>query len=371
MKTYQVAVLPGDGIGPEVIGEARRVLEATGRLFGFRLAMVEGLIGQAALDATGKLWAPETFQIARESHAVLMGPVDGRRGQHPTSLNHPKQALTKLRGWLGTHTTLRPIKTYRALADCSPLKPNQQAFDVLVVHDHASGLPYGTPRSLEMQTDELVATNTQIYSTTEIARVARVACRAAAERRGRVTSVDQSKDLETGELWRDVAELVAETTPGVALTRVDADNFMFDLVRCPSRYDVVLTNQTIGELVAMTAAGLTGSYAIHPAAYVGGTTSIFQPSHGAALDLAGRGTANPIAAIRAAAMLLNHGLHQEQEAAAQAIESAVEDVLNSGILSADMSASGRSTRTTREIGDAVIHALEGRAPGVEFRAAMP
>jgi 3-isopropylmalate dehydrogenase len=371
MKTYSVAILPGDGIGPEVIGEARRVLEATGRLFGFRLTMAESLIGQAALDATGKLWAPETLQIARAAHAVLMGPVGGRRDEHPTSLNHPKQALSKLRAWLGTHTTLRPIKTYRALADCSPLKPEGQGFDLLVVHDHASGLPYGTPRSLELRGDELVATNTQIYSTTEIARVARIACRAAAERRGLVTSADQSKDLETGELWRDVAELVAAFTPGVTLTRMDADNLMFDMVRCPSRYDVVLANQAIGELVAMTAAGLTGSYAVHPAAYVGGTTGIFQPGHGAALDIAGRGTANPIAAIRAAAMLLNHGLHQDQEAAAQAIESAVEDVLNSGILSADMSASGRSTRTTREIGDAVIHALERRAPGAEFRAAMP
>lgn len=354
MKSYKIVVLPGDGIGPEVIAEARRVLEAACSLFGFHCEIAEGLIGQAALDATGKMLPPETLRLAREADAVLLGPVGGARWEHPKGINHPKQAVMKLRGWLGTYATLRPIKTFEALAGISPLKPEVRTFDLLIVHDHSSGLPYGTPRGMEQQGDETLARNTQLYSSREVERVARVAFEAAIERQGRVLSVDQSKTLETGELWRDTVEKVSLAYPGVRCERIDHDNFAFELVRNPGRFDVVLSEVTIGELFSVTAAGLTGTYAFHPAAYIGESASIFQPKHGAAPDIAGRGIANPIAAIRAVAMMMDQA---EQESAAVVLEAAVEEVLNTGFLPADACASGATSRTTREIGDAVLAAV--------------
>jgi 3-isopropylmalate dehydrogenase len=382
MKSYKIVVLPGDGIGPEVISEARRVLEAACSLFGFHCDIAEGLIGQSALDATGKMLPPETLRLAREADAVLLGPVGGTRWEHPTGINHPKQAVMKLRGWLGTYATLRPIKTYEALADISPLKPEVRPFDMLLVHDHSSGLPYGTPRGMEQQGDETLARNTQLYSSREVERVARVAFEAAIERQGRVLSVDQSKTLETGELWRDTVERVSLDYPGVRCERIDHDNFAFELVRNPGRFDVVLSEVTIGELFGVMAAGLTGTYAFHPAAYIGESASIFQPRHGAAPDIAGKGIANPIAAIRAVAMMMDLAFREEQEAAAVVIEAAVEEVLNTGFLPAEICASGATSRTTREIGDAVLAAIQRIVTaeptlrtldrgGVEFLAAEP
>lgn len=375
MKSYKVAVLPGDGIGPEVMAQARRVLEEAARLFGFRLELTEGLIGQTAIEATGKALPPESLTAARQADAVLLGPVDGPRWERVVGLNHPKQAIYKLRGWLGTYATLRPIKTYHALSGLSPLKHELQNFNVMFVYDHASGLPYGTPRSLGYETDELVARNTQVYSASEIARVGRVAFQIASERQKRVLAVDMSQKLETGELWRDVMELVMAEHPDIALERLDADNFMFNMVTHPGRYDVVTAEATTGELLAATAAGLTGAYAVHPAAFVGGATGIFGPVHGAALDIAGTNTANPIAAIRAVAMLLDHGVHQEQDPAAEAIERAVEQVLNDSLMPADVCPSGWTSKKTDEIGDAVIQALRAiaapTAKPVEFAAAEP
>jgi 3-isopropylmalate dehydrogenase len=295
-----------------------------------------------------------------------------------TGINHPKQAILKLRGWLGTYATLRPIKTYRALTWSSPLKSELQTFDMVVVHDHASGLAYGTPRGLEMETDELVARNTQIYTATEIARVARVAFRTAEQRQKRVLSADMSKLLETGQLWRDTVELVMAEFEGIDLERLDADNLMFNMVTRPSQYDVILAEATVGHLIAITAAGLTGSYAMHPAAYVGGTTSIFQPIHGSAADIAGKGTANPIGAIRAVAMLLDYAFDPELDPAAGAIELAVEQVLNEGLMPAEICPTGHPPKSTAEIGDAVIEGLRrivaaqpNLTKPVEFQAAEP
>lgn len=373
MKSYKIAVLAGDGIGPEVIAQARRVLLEAARLFGFQVELTDGLIGQTAIDATGKALPPESLMAARQADAVLLGPVDGARWERMMGLNHPKQAIYTLRGWLGTYATLRPIKTYHALSGISPIKPEAQGFNLMFVYDHAAGLPYGRPRSLGYETDELVARNTQVYSAGEVARVGRVAFQVASERQKRVLLVDMSQRLETGELWRDVMELVMVEHPGIALQRLDADNFMFNLVTHPSRYDVVTAEATTGELLAATAAGLTGAYAVHPAAFVGGATSIFAPVHGAALDIAGTNTANPIAAIRAVAMLLDHGVHQEQDPAAEAIERAVEQVLDEALMPADVCPSGWTSKKTDEIGDAVIAALRAivAANPVEFAAAEP
>jgi 3-isopropylmalate dehydrogenase len=287
--------------------------------------------------------------------------VGGSRWEHPEGTHHPKQAVMSLRGWLGTYVTLRPIRFYPTLASFSPLKPELRGFELLVVYDHASGLYYGTPRGIETTEKGLVAVNTQVYSQGEIDRVAVVACQEACQRKHTVASVDQSKVLETGQLWRDRVEDVAKGFPEVTLTRLDADNFFFHLVSSPTQYDLVLANSVLGELISVTAAGLTGSYAIHPAAYLGANcVGLFQAAHGAAEGLAGKNVANPIGAIRAAAMLLEDRL--SQRAAAMAVEAAIEEALAEGNLPADVCPKAMTPKGTQEMGDAVIAALRRHVP---------
>lgn len=355
MKTYRIAILPGDGIGPEVMAEAVRVLEAAAAAYGLSLMLEEGLIGAAALDATGRFLPPETLKICRAADAVLLGPVGGSRWEHPTGSHHPKQAVMTLRSWLGTYATVRPIRLYPCVAEQSPMRRVEQGLNLVVVHDHASGLPYGTPRGIEDKEGKRVATNTQIYTSLEVERVARLAFRLAAERSGRVVSVDQSKLLETGQLWRDTVEALAAEEAAVAVKREDADNFLFNLITRAADYDVVLADHTLGELISISAAALTGSYAVHPAAYVGdGGAGVFQPSHGAAPDIAGAGVADPVAAIRAAGLMLHYAIgHRE---AARAVEAAVEETLAAHIMTPELSGAGEG-RKTAEVGSAIARAL--------------
>jgi 3-isopropylmalate dehydrogenase len=374
-KTYRVAYFPGDGIGPEVMGEACRVLHETARLYGFTVELLEGQIGQTALEATGKALPGETLTNAREAVAVLLGPVGGPGPAPVTDLANPKQAVMKLRAWLGSYATIRPIRSFKALAESSPLRPDLAPFNMVLVYDHASGLLYGMPRGFENAGPERLARNTKVYTAKEVARVGEVAFKAASQRGGRVVSVDMARRLETGQLWQEEMTAVGEAHPGIALTHQDADNFMFNLVTHPGRFDVVVADSTLGELIGMTAAGLTGSYGMHPAAYVGGSTPIFQPSHGPALDIAGQATANPIGAIRAVAMMLDLAVNEEQEEAARAIEAAVERVLNEGMLVEEICPIGRTSSKTREVGEAVIAAVRAiaseRPKPVEFVAAEP
>lgn len=358
---YRIAVLPGDGIGPEVIAQAVRVLEAVDKAFGLGLEFSKGLIGQSALDATGRLLPPETLRICRAASAVLLGPVGGSRWEHPTTMQHPKQAVFNLRSWLGTYATLRPVRCYPALSGLSPLKDGLRDINVLMVYDNASGLVYGTPRGIEKNGDVLVATNTVSYSSGEVDRVARLAFTQARQRNRRLVSVDQSKTLEVGMLWRDRVEAIAADYADVELVRLDPDNFLFELVQNPARYDVVLANAILGDLLAVTAMGLTGSYAMHPSAYIGtDCVGIFQAAHGAADTLMGKNAANPIAAIRAASMLLENGLLFPEPA--QAIERAVDQVLAAGALSADICPETQVPKTTEEVASAVVAEIGRRHP---------
>ncbi|HEY9720676.1 MAG TPA: isocitrate/isopropylmalate family dehydrogenase [Oscillatoriaceae cyanobacterium] len=354
---YKIAVLPGDGIGPEVIAQAVRVLKTVDRVFGLGLQFDEALIGQSALDATGRLLPPETVRVCRTSQAVLLGPVGGSRWEHPTSMQHPKQAVFNLRSWLGTYATLRPIQCYPVLRAISPLRRELQQIDMLMVYDNASGLVYGTPRGIVKGDGTLTATNTVSYSAGEIDRVARLAFTQARQRAKRVVSVDQSKTLEIGILWRDRVEAIAAEYKDVQLERIDADNFLFNLVQNPGQYDVVLTNAILGDLLSITAMGLTGSYAMHPSAYIGtDCVGLFQAAHGAADTLMGKNEANPIAAIRAASMLLENGLLLPEPAAA--IERAVDEVLSQGTLPADICPQTQVPKSTEEVASAVAAAIE-------------
>lgn len=363
-RNYRVGILPGDGIGPEVIPEAVRVLEASAAAFGFNLSLHEGLIGQAALDATGRLLPRETLELASKVDAFLVGPVGGSRWENTSPIRHPKQALIKLRAVLGTYATLWPIHGYAYLTELSPLKSGMKGVDLLVTYDHSAGLLYGQPRGISSERGVRRATNTLAYSAPEIERVARVAFESAISRKQRLTSVDQAKILETGELWRDVVSRVAQDYPDVCFQRMDADNFLFELARNPGGFDVVLADSVLGELIGATAAGLTGTYAIHPKAYLGPATGIFQPSHGAASDIAGRGTADPVGAIRAAGLLLGYGLGERE--AARVVERAVDEVLKEHYVPAEIDP--EIALQTREVGEAVALTFHRLAVG---RTSMP
>lgn len=331
MRELTIGVLPADGVGPEVIGAAQAVLRSAGRRFGFRCRFEVGLIGQAALDATGKALPPETLRLCQNVEAVLVGPVGrAERGVLPSDLaDHPLQGVLKLRAWVGAFATLRPIRQLPALVGRSPLRDGAGHLGLMIVHDNSSGLPYGTPRGITRRDGELVATNTQTYSEEEIRRTARVAFDYARSGGAALTAVDHSKLLETGKLWRDaVARLGMAEYPEVHLRHLEADNFCYDLLTHPEAFALVLTEVSTGELLAQMAAGLTGSYATHPVAHVGGRVSLYQPSHGSAPMLAGRHTADPLGAIRAAALMLtsSFGLVEGEMAIERAIDAGLRAV---------------------------------------------
>jgi 3-isopropylmalate dehydrogenase len=340
MRRYDVAVLPGDGIGPEVMAQARRVLARMGARWGFTCFLKDGLIGQAALDAGGRPLPPETLRICREADAVLMGPVAGSNWDDALSINHPKQAVLKLRAWLNTYATVRRLRCPAGM-------------DVLIVYDHSSGLFYGSPRSIVETPTGRVATNTEVYSTGEVERTLRLAFGLARKRSKRVHEVDNAKYLETGEIWRDCTSRLAKEFPDLTVTHQDAAHFFFDFMLDSRRYDVIVTEMVMGHLIAAAAAGRTGSLPIHAAAYLGGEVGVFQPSHGAAVELAGRGVANPLGMIRAVALMLEYSLG-EPEAAAE-LDEAIEKVVRSG-LTADAPADDTVSLT-----EAVLAALPARS----------
>lgn len=357
MRELSIGILPADGVGPEVIGAARAVLEVAGGRFGFRCRFAEGLIGQAALNETGKALPPETLRLCQEVEATLVGPV-GRApsGFLPSDLaDHPLQGVLKLRAWLGAFASLRPVRQLPALERRSPLKEGVGRLNLMIVHDDSSGLPYGTPRGFARRDGEMVAVNTLSYSSAEIERTARVAFAYAEECGYPLTAIDHSKLLETGQLWREtVGAIGREDYPEVPLRHVEADNFCYDLVVHPAAFRLVLAEVTTGELIAQLAAGLTGSYAIHPVAHVGGRVSIYQPSHGSAPMLAGRHTADPLGAVRAGALMLGHsfGMHEAEGA----IERAVEEAL---LRARRRRASGEGELSTEALTETICEALGG------------
>lgn len=358
MQSYKVALLGGDGIGPEVMGAAMRVLRATSDRFGFELAVQEGLIGQAALDATGNPLPIETVQLCRTSDGVMLGPVGGSRWVRPTGMNHPKQAIFALHGWLGVYTNLRPIRVYESLIDASTLKAETiSGVDILVVRDVSSGLFYGRPRGIETAEDgRRVATNTLTYSDGEIARVARMAFEAASSRRKRLVLADWGQILETGELWQEVVAEVARDFPEVAYQRMNLDTCFLQLTLEPKQFDVILADNSAGDLISVQASALSGTFALHPSAVLGGQKGgLYSPSHGSAPDLEGKGIANPTAAILAGAMMFDHAFDQAE--AARAIGAAVEAALATGARTCDLCPAGVKSVPTEAFTERVIASL--------------
>jgi 3-isopropylmalate dehydrogenase len=359
--TYRITVLPGDGIGPEVTGEALRILHALGELGGYDFNFTERLIGTAAIRDTGNPLPPATLDAALEADAVLLGAVGSPEFDSAPAHLRPEAGLLALRQALGGFANLRPVVTHEALAGCTPLRPELvRGANVLIVRELLGGLYFSEPRSY--QPGE-AACNTLRYTAPEIERVARVAFQAARARRRRVTSVDKANVLETSRLWREVVTRVGRDYPDVVLDHCYVDSFAMLLISNPLRYDVVLTENLFGDILSDEAAVLSGSLGMLASATVGGKVDLFEPVHGSAPDIAGTGAANPLGAIATAALLLRHALRMESEAAD--IERAIEMVLAEGWRTADLlrAAGGPSAPTygARRVTTAEMGALVERA----------
>ena len=356
-KTYQIAWLPGDGIGPEVTREALRVMEAVASAHGFALEVGEHLMGGAALDATGDPFPDATRTACQESDAVLLGAVGGPKWNDYTGDQRPESGLLALRKALGVYANLRPVLVPEALASASPLRPDRVGgTDILFVRELTGGIYFGTP---EGRTDD-GARSTMVYTEAEIERIAHVAFQRAQRRDDHVTSVDKANVLEVSELWREVVTRISEEHyPDVALRHLYVDNAAMQVVRDPQQFDVVLTGNLFGDILSDLAAALPGSLGLLPSASVGGEVGLFEPVHGSAPDIAGQDVANPIGTLLSAALLLDElGEHE----AATAIRHGVDATLDAGFRTADLAAADDEAVSTSAFGREVAHRAADHTP---------
>jgi 3-isopropylmalate dehydrogenase len=359
---YRIAVLPGDGVGPEVMAEGLQVLRQVAAQHGLQITLYEGLVGGAGIDATGDPLPEATLQLCQESHAVLFGAVGGPRWDALPAAQRPERGLLRLRQALDLFANLRPAKLSSALVDASTLRPEViQGIDLLVVRELVSGIYYGQPRGIEPFEQGERAYNTMVYTSAEIQRVAHLAFELARQRRGKLTSVDKANVLEVSVLWRREVTELAGAFPDVAVEHLYVDNCAMQLVRAPKQFDVIVTGNLFGDIISDEAAMLTGSIGMLPSASIGGKVGLFEPVHGSAPDIAGRGVVNPIAMIHSVAMMMQYALHQE--APARAIEAAVETVLQQGYRTADIMRAGCTQVGTAEMGDRICAALRAAATG--------
>ena len=354
----KIAVLPGDGIGPEIIAEAVRVLRALGERFELEFADVGG----AAYDRHGHPLPEATLKLAREADAVLFGAVGDWKYDRLERALRPEQAILGLRRSLGLFANLRPAILYPELAAASTLKPEVVAgLDLLIVRELTGDIYFGTPRGRRPAPDgafagQPEAFDTMRYARPEIERIARVAFEAARKRSRKVTSVDKANVLETFQFWKDVVTEVHAGYPDVQLEHMYVDNAAMQLVKAPKSFDVIVTGNMFGDILSDEAAMLTGSIGMLPSASLNETgQGLYEPSHGSAPDIAGRGVANPLATILSAAMMLRYSLGREEQAGR--VEAAVKTVLAQGLRTADIAAGGARAVGTKEMGDAVVAAL--------------
>ena len=347
-----IAVLAGDGIGPEIVAEAVKVIRVVEAKYGHAFDMPEALFGAVAIDATGSPLPPETLALAERADAILFGAVGDPRFADPNLKVRPEQGILGLRKALGLYANLRPVAIHEAILDVSPLKPEYlKGVDIMVVRELTGGIYFGEKTRTADSASDLCA-----YSVPEIERVVRAAARLARGRRKKLTSVDKANVMETSRLWRAVAtRVMAEEFPDVALDHMYIDAAAMHLLRRPSDFDVIVTENLFGDVLTDEAAMLPGSLGLLPSASLGtGTKGIYEPIHGSAPDIAGQGIANPYATILSAAMLLRLSLGLETEAAA--VEAAVAGAIAAGIRTADMRPTGKPASTS-EAGAAVLERL--------------
>lgn len=355
---YKIAVLPGDGIGVEIVPEAVKVLKAVGGKYGHDFEFTEGLIGGAALDAVGEPLPKATLDLCYSSDAVLLGAIGGPKWDTlPVHLRPEAGALLPLRKALGLYANLRPATLYDALIDASTLKREViEGIDIMVIRELTGGLYFGEKKREKTAAGQ-VAIDTMVYSTEEIIRIARLGFEIARKRKKVLHSVDKANVIESSRLWREtVIELAAEY-PDVELIHMYVDNCAMQLVRWPKQFDVIVTENMFGDILTDQASMLTGSIGMLPSASIGGKIGLYEPSHGSAPDIAGQKKANPLATILSAAMLLRYSFNLNDEATA--IEDAVVQVLNSGYRTPDIMESGGKPVNTEEMGDRVVEQVIG------------
>lgn len=356
---YRVAVLPGDGIGPEVVQEGLKVLKTVGERFGHTFATTEGLIGGVAIDATGTALPDTTLALCHDSQAVLLGAVGGPKWDDPDAKVRPEQGLLGIRKALGLFANLRPVTVHPLLLPSSPLKAERlEGVDLVVVRELTGGIYFGEKRREHDQHGEW-ASDLCLYTQAEIERIVRVAARLAQGRRGKLTLVDKANVLETSRLWRSVTtRLVKETFPDLQFDVMLVDACAMHLIRRPADFDVIVTENMFGDILTDEASMLAGSMGMLPSASLGAEMGggiarigLYEPIHGSAPDIAGQNKANPLATILSVAMMLRHSLGLEQEA--QTVEAAVQAVLAEGVVTGDIARPGQVLATTSQVGDAV------------------
>jgi 3-isopropylmalate dehydrogenase len=352
-QAYHVAVLPGDGIGVEVTAEATKILELIGRRYGHQFTIEHGLIGGAAMDATGVPLPDATVELCRRADAVILGAVGDPKFDDPTAALRPEQALLGIRKELGLYANLRPVWLHADLAAASPLRPeNVAGIDLLVVRELTGGIYFGAPREEGQER----ALDTMVYTAPEVERIAHVAFKTARLRRKKVTSVDKANVLASSRLWRAVVERVAPDYPDVELEHLLVDAATMHLIKRPRDFDVILTGNMFGDILSDETSVLAGSMGMLPSASLAdGSLGLYEPIHGSAPDIAGRGIANPLATILSVAMVLRYSFSLEDEA--RAIEAAVSAVLDAGHRTADIAAAGAPAVGTVEMGELVAAEL--------------
>jgi len=356
--TKKIAVLAGDGIGPEIVTEALKVLDTLRDEFGLQVETESGLIGGAAYDATGTPFPAETLELARQSDSILLGAVGGPKWEPLDYSVRPERGLLGLRSELELFVNLRPAILYPQLVAASTLKPEVvSGLDIMILRELTGGIYFGKPRGRRInEQGEREGFNTLIYSESEIRRIAHIGFQIAQKRDKRLCSVDKANVLETTELWREVVIEVGKEYPDVALSHIYVDNAAMQLVRNPKQFDVMLTDNLFGDILSDCAAMLTGSIGMLPSASLDKNgKGMYEPIHGSAPDIAGKGVANPIATILSIGMMLRYSF--DDAANADRVEKAVISALDSGLRTADIYSDGMRKVSTTEMGDAIVAAL--------------
>ena len=360
---FNIAVLPGDGVGPEVVGEALKVLQAVGERSGHTFHLQEGLIGGIAIDAEGKALSTDTLRMCKQCDAVLLGAVGGLKWDDPQAKIHPEDGLLALRKGLRVFANLRPVKVFPMLVDSTNLKSEViEGVDLVVVRELTGGLYFGQPKRQWRTSEGRQAVDTLAYSEIEIQRILRVGFELARTRRKKLTSVDKANVLQSGRLWRQIAIEMSADYPDVELQHMLVDACAMRLIQRPSELDVVVTENMFGDILTDEASMLAGSMGMLPSAGLAGipgwkTFGIYEPIHGSAPSIAGQNMANPIATVLSVAMMLRHSFALETEA--RAVEDAVYAVLEQGYRTFDIMSDGKMKIGTKEMGDLIAQKVRG------------
>lgn len=357
MPVFKIALLKGDGIGPEIVDSAVKVLKKIGELFGHEFNFEEGLIGGTAIDKTGEPLPKNTLELCFSADAVLLGAVGGPKWDDLPTHKRPERGLLGIRKALDLYANLRPAKVYEPLISASPLKDHVvRGTDFVVVRELTGDVYYGEPRGIFKEGDKRVGINTMRYTEDEIRRVIKKAFQIAKDRRKKLTSVDKSNVLEVSALWREVVEEERKNYPDVEVEHLYVDNCAMQIVKRPTSFDVIVTGNIFGDILSDEAAVITCSLGMLPSASLGQRHALYEPVHGSAPDIAGKGIANPIATVLSASMMLRYSFRLKEEA--DLIEKAVELTLHRGYRTPDIYSEGTKKVGTEEMTDAIISALE-------------